>query len=143
VADWWAAGGITTVALASTGVDGIPLVALWETRGFEVRLVDPPPVQKINGQPTSAVHAGPWRPRLQTVGLLASACRPTAHVCGRRRDRRPRARWLSSASQHLQPRPKALTPMHLKRQPVGDRMRFWCRYANPRYTRGPPTHRQS
>jgi transposase len=118
LADWLAAGGITTVALESTGVDWIPLVELLETRGCEVLLVDPPQVQKINGRPTSDVHDGQWRQRLHPFGRLASACRPTDHVWVRRSDLRQRAMWLRDASQHIQHRPKALTPMNLTRQPV-------------------------
>lgn len=113
-----AACGITTVALESTGVSWIPRVELLETRGVEVRRVDPPQVHKIKGRPTSAVHDGHGRPRLQTVGLLAGACRPPDHVCVRRSDLRQRAMFLTSASQPIQHRPKALTPMHIKRPHV-------------------------
>jgi hypothetical protein len=113
-----AAGGVTTVAVESPGVSWSPLVERLERRGFEGRLVDPPPVQPIQGRPTSDVHACQWRQRLQTVGLLAGACRPPDQVCVLRSDLRQRALGLSYASQHLQPRPTALTPMHLKRQHV-------------------------
>jgi transposase len=91
LADWLAACGITTVALESTGVSWIPRFELVERRGVEVLRVDPPQVQKIKGRPTSDVHDGQWRPRLQTVGLLAGACRPPDHVCVRRSDLRQRA----------------------------------------------------
>jgi len=61
VADWLAACWITTIALESTGVDGIPLFALRETRGLEVLVVDPPQVQQIKGRPKSDVHDCQWR----------------------------------------------------------------------------------
>ena len=51
LADWVAQCQITTVAMASTGVSWIPLCALLETRGVEVRLVDPQQVQKIGVGP--------------------------------------------------------------------------------------------
>jgi transposase len=110
--------GITTVALESTGVYGIPLFELLESRGFEVLLVDPQPVQQIKGRPTSDAHAGQWRQRLQTVGLLASAFRPPDQVCILRSSLRQRAMLLTSAGQHIQHRQQALTQMHITRQHV-------------------------
>jgi len=95
IAAWLVACAITTVALASTGVSWLPLFALLEARGFEVLLVDPQHVQKIKGRPTSDVHDCPWIQRLHTFGLLASACRPTDHVCVLRRDLRQRAMLLT------------------------------------------------
>lgn len=81
-------------------------------------MVDPPQVQKIKGRLKSAVHDCQWLQRLQTFGLLAGAFRPPDQVCVLRSDLRQRAMWLAYASQHIQHRPKALTPMHLKRQHV-------------------------
>src|SRR5437763_668003 len=78
-ADWLAPCGITTVALASTGVYGIPLFELLETRGCAVLLVDPQPGQQIRGRPQSDVDDGQWIQRLHTFGLLASALRPADH----------------------------------------------------------------
>ena len=118
IADWLATCGITTVALESTGVSWIPLFALLETRGFEVLLVDPQQVQKIKGRPQSDVHDCQWIQRLHTFGLLASAFRPTDQVCVLRRDLRQRAMLLTSAAQHIQHMPKALTQMNRKLQHV-------------------------
>jgi transposase len=118
LADWLAACGITTVALESTGVYGLPLFELLETRGFEVLVVDPPQVQKLKGRPKSDVHDCQWRQRLHTFGLLASAFRPTDQVWVLRSYLRQRAMWLSYARQHIQPMPKALTPMNIKLQQV-------------------------
>jgi transposase len=118
VADWLAACGIPTVALASTGVYWSPLFELWEGRGFAGLVVDPPQGQKIKGRPTSAGHDGQWRPRLQTFGRLAGAFRPPDPVGVLRSSLRQRAMWLSYASQPIQPRQKALPQMHLTRQPV-------------------------
>lgn len=85
---------------------------------MEVLLGAPPQVQKRTGRPTRAVHAGHGRQRLQSVGLLAGACRPPEPVCRRRSSRRPRARCLTSASPHRQPRQTALTQRHRKRPHV-------------------------
>jgi transposase len=80
VAAWLATCGITTVALASTGVYWIPLLELLETRGFEGLLVDPQQVRKIRGRPKSDVYACQWLQRLHTFGLLARAFRPADQV---------------------------------------------------------------
>jgi transposase len=106
------------VALESTGVYGIPLFELLETRGSEVLLVDPQQVQKIKGRPKSDVPDCQWRQRLHTFGLLAGAFRPPDQVCVRRSYLRQRAMWLTYASQPIQHMQKALTPMHLKLQHV-------------------------
>ena len=113
LADGLAQCPMTTVAMASTGVSWLPLFALLETRGFEVRLVDPQQVQQSKGRPTSDGHDCQWLPRLHTFGLLASAFRPADQIGVLRRSLRQRALLLTSAGQHLQPRQKALTPMHL------------------------------
>jgi transposase len=118
VADWLAACGGTTVALESTGGYWIPLFELLERRGFEVLLVDPQQVQKSKGRPTSDVHDGQWLQRLQTFGLLAGAFRPPDQGCGLRSYLRQRALLLTSASQPIQHRQKALTHMNLKLQHV-------------------------
>lgn len=117
-ADGLAPGDRTTVARASTGVDGLPRFARLATRGFAVWLVDPQPGQHIKGRPPSAVHDCQWWPRRHPVGLRAGAFRPTDQVGVRRRDVRPRGLLLTSASQPIQHRPNALTPMHRKRHQV-------------------------
>jgi transposase len=95
------------VALESPGVYWIPLFELLERRGFEVRLVDPPPVQKSKGRPKTDVHDCQWRQRRHTFGVLAGACRPPDPVCVLRSDLRPRARLRTYASQQIQPSAKA------------------------------------
>jgi len=118
LADWLATCGITTVALALTGVYWIPLLELLETRGFAVLLVDPQQVQKIRGRLKSDVYDCQWIQRLHTFGLLARAFRPADQVCGLRSYRRHRAMLLTYAGQHIQHMQKALTQMHIKLQHV-------------------------
>ena len=118
LADGRATGGITPIALASTGVYWIPLFALLETRGFAVLLVDPQQVQKITGRPQSDRHACQWIPRLHPVGLLAGAFRPADQIGVRRSDLRQRAMLLTSAAQHIPHRHKALTQMNRTLQHV-------------------------
>jgi transposase len=91
LADWLAACAVTTVALAPTGVYGLPLVELVERRGFEVLRVDPHQVQKLTGRPKSDVHDCQWLQGLHTFGLLAGAFRPPDQVCVLRSSRRQRA----------------------------------------------------
>lgn len=118
LADWLATCDITPVALEATGVYWIPLFELLETRGCEVVLVDPQQVRKIKGRPKSDVHDCQWLQRLHTFGRLAGAFRPTDQVCVLRSDVRQRGMLWPYASQHIQHRQQALTPMHLKRQQV-------------------------
>jgi transposase len=118
LADWWAACEVTTIALESTGVYGIPLFELLERRGVEVLRVDPHQVQQSKGRPKSDIHDGQGRQRRHPFGVLAGAFRPPDQVCVRRSSLRQRAMFLASASQPIQPRPKALTQMNLKRPHV-------------------------
>lgn len=85
VADGLATCDMTTVALEATGGDGIPRLALLETRGWEVLLVDPQQGQKSTGRPKSDGHDCQWLQRRHPGGLLAGAFRPTDQVCVLRR----------------------------------------------------------
>jgi transposase len=118
LADWLAAGGVTTVALESTGVFWIPLFELLEERGFEVRLVDARQMRRIPGRPKSDVHDCQWLQRLHSYGLLAPAFRPDGPVCVLRSYLRQRHMLLTYAGQHIQHMQKALTQMNVKLQHV-------------------------
>lgn len=50
--------------------------------------------------------------------MLAAAFQPPEQICGLRSYLRQRARLVTYAGQHLQPRQKALTQLNLKLQPV-------------------------
>jgi hypothetical protein len=118
LAAWLAQGQITTVAMASPGVSGLPLCALLEARGVAGLVVDPQQVQHIRGRPTSDVHDCQGIQRLHTFGRLARAFRPADQICVRRSDLRQRAMLLTSAGQHLQPLHQALPQLHLTVQHV-------------------------
>jgi transposase len=118
LADWLLDGGVTTVAMESTGVSWIPLFALLETRGVQGLLIDPRQAKRVPGRPTTDRLDGQWLQRLHTSGLLAGAFRPDAHVCVLRRSLRHRQMLLTSAAHHMQPRHKALAQMHLTRTQV-------------------------
>ncbi len=51
LADWFAACGVTTVVLESTGVYWIPLFELLEARGFEVFLIEPSQASNCGARP--------------------------------------------------------------------------------------------
>jgi transposase len=114
LADWLIDCGIPTVALASTGVYGMPLFALLETRGLQGLLIDPRQAKRAPGRPKTDRLDCQWLQRLQTYGLLAGALRPEAQGCVLRHSLRHRQRLLTSAAHHMQPMHKALQQRHLK-----------------------------
>jgi len=57
---------MTTVVMASTGVDWIPLFQILEARGFEVALVNARHVTKVPGRPKTDRFDCRWRQKLQT-----------------------------------------------------------------------------
>ena len=99
--------GITPVAMASTGVDWIPLFALLEARGVQGRLSDPRQATRAPGRPTTDRLDGQWRQRVPAYGLLAGAWRPEAQVGVLRGSLRHRQRRIPSAAHHMQYRHKA------------------------------------
>jgi len=107
LADWLIDCGITTVAMASTGVSWIPLFELLETRGVQVLLIDPRQAQRAPGRPKTDRLDGQWRQRVHTYGLLAGALRPEAQGCVLRNSLRHRQRLRTYAAQHLQHRHQA------------------------------------
>jgi transposase len=118
LADWLRACGVTTVALESTGVYWIALFELLESRGFEVRLVDPRQFHQVAGRPKSDVHDCQWLQRLHSYGLLAGAFRPAEQVCVLRSYLRQRAALVAEAARDRQHLQKALTQMNVKLQHV-------------------------
>ncbi len=118
LADWLMDGGVTTVALASTGVDWMPVCALLEARGVRGLLSDPRPATRAPGRPTTDRLDGQWRPRVHAYGLLAGAFRPDDQVCVLRSSVRHRQRLLTSAAHPMQHRHKALPQRHLTRTHV-------------------------
>jgi hypothetical protein len=78
LADWLWACDITPVALASPGVDWLPLCEVLAARGFQGLLVDPGTMPR-NGRPKTDGHECQWLQRLHTYGLLAACFRPEDH----------------------------------------------------------------
>jgi transposase len=122
LADWLMAWGVTTVAMASTGVDWMPLCERLEARGVPGWLIDPRHATRAPGRPTTDRLDGPWRQRLHAYGRLAAACRPEDQVCVLRGSGHHRQRRLTSAAHPMQHRHKALQQMPRTRpQVVSDR----------------------
>jgi transposase len=74
-ADWLQQGGRDTVAMASTGVDWMPLCAILEARGFQVSLVDPGQSKNAPGRKTDVVDCQWLQPlhSRRAVACLVSA----------------------------------------------------------------------
>ena len=122
LANWLLDGGVTPVAMASTGVSWMPVCALLEARGVQGRLSDPRHAKRAPGRPQTARLDGQWRPRRHADGLRAGAVRPEEQVGGRRRSLRHRPRLLTAAAPPIPPRQQAVQQMHRTRtQVVSDR----------------------
>jgi transposase len=107
LADWLLDCGVTTVAMASTGVYGMPLFALLEARGLQVLRIDPRQAKRAPGRPKTDRLDCQWLQRLHAYGLLAGAFRPDDQVCVLRGDLRHRQRLLTDAAHPIQPMHKA------------------------------------
>jgi transposase len=118
LAAWRMDCGVTTVAMASTGVSWMPWCARVETRGVQGLLIDPRHATRAPGRPTTDRLDGQGLHRLHTSGLLAGAFRPDDQGCVLRSSVRHRQRLLTSAAHPLQHRHKALQQMPLTRTPV-------------------------
>ena len=114
LADWLIDCGVTTVAMASTGVYWIPLFELLEARGLQVLLIDPRQAKRAPGRPKTDRLDCQWLQRLHTYGLLAGAFRPEAQVGVLRGYLRHRQMLITYAAHHIQHMQKALEQMHLK-----------------------------
>jgi transposase len=107
LADWLMDGGVPPVAMASTGVYGMPWFALLEARGLEVLLIEPRPAQRAPGRPTTDRLACKGLQRLHAYGLLAAAFRPAEQVGGLRSSLRHRQLLLAYGAHPIQHRHKA------------------------------------
>jgi transposase len=105
---------VTTIAMESTGVYGVPRYELLQAEGFEVLLVDPSYSHQLRGRPKTGRRDCQWLYRLHSVGLLAAAFRPDEQTCPLRAYLRQRANLIRQASRHVQPMQKALGQMSLK-----------------------------
>jgi hypothetical protein len=114
IADWLAECGVTTVAMESTGVYWIPLFELLESRGFEVRLVEPGQLSRCGARPKTDVLDVQWIQRLHSYGLLRPSFRPADSILALRGYHRQRQMQIGYAADHTQHMQKALEQMNVK-----------------------------
>lgn len=69
LADWLQACGSTTVAMASPGGDGMPLLQMLEARGFAGALVYARHVKPVPGRPHTERVDGRWLHKWPTSGV--------------------------------------------------------------------------
>ena len=113
LADWLEQCGVKSVAMESTGVYWIPVFELLESRGFEVRLVEPGKLKSVPGRKTDVLDCQ-WIQQLHTYGLLAGSFRPESVICVLRSYMRQRATLVANASEHVQRMQKAMMEMNVQ-----------------------------
>lgn len=113
IADWLQQCQIDTVAMESTGVYWIPLFEILESKGFDVKLVNPRFIKNVPGRKTDVVDCQ-WIRQLHSYGLLKGSFRPEDQICVLRSYLRQRALLISYASHHIQHIQKALEQMNIK-----------------------------
>jgi transposase len=112
LAEWLVNCRIDTVAMASTGVYGIPVYEMLEARGFTVYLVNAHHLKHVPGRQRASKDCQ-WMQYLHTCGLFSGAFRPEAEMCALRAYWRHRAMGLEYRAAHIQPMQKALHQMHV------------------------------
>jgi len=113
LADWLKKCKIDTVAMESTGVYWIPLFEILDSRGFDVKLVNPRFIKNAPGRKTDVLDCQ-WIQQLHTYGLLQGSFRPDNQICELRSYLRQRSMLISYASHHIQHMQKALEQMNIK-----------------------------
>ena len=77
LADWCVDRGIQTVAMASTGVYGIPLFEALEARGLSCCLISAQSITRVPGRKSDVADCQ-WIQTWHSYGLLAASFRPEA-----------------------------------------------------------------
>jgi transposase len=113
LAAWWHACRVETVAMASTGVYGIPVYEILEARGFQVHLVNARHLKHVPGR-KSDVKDCQCIQYLHTCALLSGSFRPEAEMCAVRAYLRHRATLLEYRAAHIQHMQKALQQMNVQ-----------------------------
>lgn len=113
LADWLEQCGVQTVAMESTGVYWIPLFEVLQTRGLEVKLVNPKHLKQVSGRKTDVLDCQ-WIQQLHSYGLLAGSFHPDEQIRTLRSYMRQREMLVTYAGQHIQHMQKALEQMNLK-----------------------------
>jgi transposase len=113
LADWLKEGGVTHVAMESTGVYWIPIFELLEERGFEVIVVNARHIKHPPGRKSDVMDCQ-WIQQLHAHGMLRGSFRPEADLCTLRAYLRHRDNLLEDRAKHIQYMEKALLQMNLQ-----------------------------
>src|SRR5215217_2643907 len=113
LADWFAACGVRTVVMESTGVYWIPAFEILDQRGFEVLLVNARDAKHVPGRKTDVSDAQ-WLQRLHEFGLLRASFLPKGEIAALRAYLRQRERLVELAASHIQHMQKALMQMNVQ-----------------------------
>jgi transposase len=113
MADWFAACGIETIVMESTGVYWVPAYEILEARGFDVQLVNARDAKHVPGRKTDVSDAQ-WLQRLHEHGLLRASFQPKGEITALRAYLRQRERLLDYAASHVQHLQKALMQMNVQ-----------------------------
>ena len=113
LADWLAAGGLTSVAMEATGVYWIPIYEILESRGCEVLLVNAWHLKNVPGR-KSDVSDCEWIRELHSVGLLRGSFPPTDGIVALCAYLRHRQTLIEAAGTYGQRMQKALVQMNLQ-----------------------------
>jgi transposase len=113
LANWLKTCKIDSVAMESTGVYWIPLFEILDSKGFDVKLVNPRSIKNVPGRKTDVLDCQ-WIQQLHSYGLLQGSFRPDEQICTLRSYLRQRSMLVSDASQYIQRMQKALEQMNIK-----------------------------
>lgn len=113
MAKWLKSCGIETIAMESTGVYWVPVVAVLESYGFDVKLVDAYKVKNVPGRKTD-VKDCQWLAELHKFGLLSGAFRPDKQIQVLRSYWRHRGELVESCSRQIHLMQKSLEQMNVQ-----------------------------
>ena len=113
LADWCVDRGIQTVAMASTGVYGMPLFEALEARGLSCCLISAQSITRVPGRKSDVADCQ-WIQTWHSYGLLAASFRPEADFVALRTLLRHRAQRIEHRAPHVLHMQKALLQMHIQ-----------------------------
>ncbi len=113
LADWLKQCKIDTIAMESTGVYWIPIFEILESRGFEVKLVEPGKLKTVPGRKTDVLDCQ-WIQQLHTYGLLQGSFIPAENISILRSFMRQRLMLVEYAGKHVLHMQKALMQMNIQ-----------------------------
>lgn len=113
LADWFAACGVKTVVMESTGVYWVAIYEILDARGLDVMVVNARDAKHVPGRKTDVSDAQ-WLQRLHSCGLLRGSFHPQGEIAVLRAYLRQRERLLDYSASHIQHMQKAPTQMNLQ-----------------------------